>query len=191
MLTSEGSVEATADYFIRLLHKMIRQRVNSFEVRVDAQHDFNVHTQKVMQDMVWTGTCRSWYGKVTGLWPGSSLHYIQVLSEDRWEDYEWTHESERYSYWSHGLSWIEEPGLDPLGATKQDMIEAMTTLPKKDSDLSFYLWESSPLPETCFSSGQSEERVYDDGELAWKVMHDTTTSDVDKHAAVACITVPV
>ncbi|KAG7428989.1 putative sterigmatocystin biosynthesis monooxygenase stcW [Fusarium oxysporum f. sp. raphani] len=178
-----GSVEATADYFIRLLHKMIRQRVKSFE--------------KVMQDMVWTGTCRSWYkqgtnGKVTGLWPGSSLHYIQVLAEDRWEDYEWTHESERYSYWGHGLSWIEEPDLDPLGATKQDMIESMTTLPKKDSDLSFYLWESSPLPETCFADGHSEERVQDGGDLAWrKVLHATTASDVDKHAAVACITVPV
>ncbi|EXK29642.1 hypothetical protein FOXG_11810 [Fusarium oxysporum f. sp. lycopersici 4287] len=192
-----GSVEATADYFIRLLHKMIRQRVKSFEVRIDAQNDFNTHTQKVMQDMVWTGTCRSWYkqgtnGKVTGLWPGSSLHYIQVLAENRWEDYEWTHESERYSYWGHGLSWIEEPDLDPLGATKQDMIESMTTLPKKDSDLSFYLWESSPLPETCFADGHSEERVQDGGDLAWrKVLHATTASDVDKHAAVACITVPV
>uniref|UniRef100_A0A0D2Y6A0 Sterigmatocystin biosynthesis monooxygenase stcW n=1 Tax=Fusarium oxysporum (strain Fo5176) TaxID=660025 RepID=A0A0D2Y6A0_FUSOF len=178
-----GSVEATADYFIRLLHKMIRQRVKSFEVRIDAQNDFNTHTQKVMQDMVWTGTCRSWC---------SSLHYIQVLAENRWEDYEWTHESERYSYWGHGLSWIEEPDLDPLGATKQDMIESMTTLPKKDSDLSFYLWESSPLPETCFADGHSEERVQDGGDLAWrKVLHATTASDVDKHAAVACITVPV
>ncbi|KAF9775829.1 hypothetical protein IL306_006044 [Fusarium sp. DS 682] len=64
-----GSVEATADYFIRLLHKMIRQRVKSFEVRVDAQDDFNTHTQTIMQDM--------------------------VLSEDRWEDYEWTRKSER------------------------------------------------------------------------------------------------
>jgi len=131
-------------------------------------------------------------GKVTGLWPGSSLHYIQVLAEDRWEDYEWTHESERYSYWGHGLSWIEGPDLDPLGATKQDMIESMTTLPKKDSDLSFYLWESSPLPETCLADEYSEERVQDGGDLAWrKVLHATTASDVDKHAAVACITVPV
>ncbi|KAG5800561.1 hypothetical protein H9Q69_000448 [Fusarium xylarioides] len=192
-----GSVEATADYFIRLLHKMIRQRVKSFEVRVDAQDDFNTHTQKVMQDMVWTGTCRSWYkqgtnGKVTGLWPGSSLHYIQVLAEDRWEDYEWIHGSERYSYWGHGLSWIEEPALDPLGATKLDMIESMTTLPKKDSDLSFYLWESNPLPETCFVSGLPEERVQDDGDMALrKGLHAATTSDLDKHAAVACITVPV
>ncbi|KAG9496517.1 hypothetical protein J7337_011293 [Fusarium musae] len=213
-----GSVEATADYFIRLLHKMIRQRVKSFEVRVDAQEDFNIHTQTVMQDMVWTGTCRSWCklfvsghhcrtlyqpvdhvtdkqgtnGKVTGLWPGSSLHYIQVLSEDRWEDYKWTHELERYSYWGHGLSWIEEPSLDPLGATKQDMIEAMTTLPKKDSDLSFYLWKSSPLPETCFASGPPVEEVQDGGDMALrKDLHATTASEVDKHAAVACITVPV
>ncbi|KAF5597823.1 sterigmatocystin biosynthesis monooxygenase stcW [Fusarium pseudocircinatum] len=178
-----GSVEATADYFIRLLHKMIRQRVKSFEVRAGAQEDFNIHTQTVMQDMVWTGTCRSWC---------SSLHYIQVLSEDRWEDYKWTHESERYSYWGHGLSWIEEPSLDPLGATKQDMIEAMTTLPKKDSDLSFYLWKSSPLPETCFASGLPVEEAQDGGDMALrKGLHATAASEVDKHTAVACITVPV
>lgn len=131
-------------------------------------------------------------GKVTGLWPGSSLHYIQVLSEDRWEDYEWTHESERYSYWGHGLSWIEEPGLDPLGASKQDMIEAMTTLPKRDSGLSFYLWESSPLPESCFPNGRSEEIAKNDSDLVWKnVLQTTTSADVDKHTPVACITVPV
>jgi len=84
---------------------------------------------------------------VTGIWAGSSLHYIQVLSEDRWEDYEWEHKSERYSYWGHGTSWIEEPEQDPLGAGRQDMIESMTTIPKKDSDLSFYLWKSDPLPD--------------------------------------------
>lgn len=39
---------------------MIRQRVKSFNVRPDAQKDFNAHVQTSMQDMVWTGTCRSW-----------------------------------------------------------------------------------------------------------------------------------
>lgn len=163
---------------------MIRQRVKSFEVRSDAQADFDTHTQKIMQDMVWTGTCRSWCkshftiiripnralanthtsqdkrgtnGKVTGLWPGSSLHYIQVLSEDRWEDYNWEHKAERYSYWGHGFSWIENPDLDPLGAGKQNMIEAMTTIPSNDSDLSFYLWKSNPLPKSCIPAHEEEQ----------------------------------
>ncbi|KAF4995954.1 hypothetical protein FGRMN_4809 [Fusarium graminum] len=200
-----GSVEATADYFIRLLHKMIRQRVKSFEVRSDAQADFNTHTQKAMRDMVWTGTCRSWYkqgtnGKVTGIWAGSSLHYIQVLAEDRWEDYEWEHKSERYSYWGHGVSWIEEPELDPLGVRKQDMIEAMTTIPKKDSDLSFYLWNSDPLPDAGLDMVTSDE--VENG-LGHNLMEDwlkdggnghlegpaTPPAGIDAHGT--CISVPV
>ncbi|KAM0546948.1 hypothetical protein ACHAPJ_010608 [Fusarium lateritium] len=207
-----GSVEATADYFIRLLHKMIRQRVKSFEVRSDAQEDFNTHTQTTMQDMVWTGTCRSWYkqgtnGKVTGIWAGSSLHYIQVLSEDRWEDYEWEHKSERYSYWGQGLSWIEAPDLDPLGARRQDMLEAMTTIPKKDSDLSFYLWKSDPLPDDCIPdvglNKTTSVEMENDQKFTWHEglpkdvvnghLNDSTAAaaSIDTHVNGTCISVPV
>lgn len=55
-----GPIEATSDYFIRLLRKMVRQRVKSFTVKPECQADFDLHTQTLMQDMVWTGTCRSW-----------------------------------------------------------------------------------------------------------------------------------
>lgn len=55
-----GSLEGTADYFIRVLRKVIRERVESFDVRPEVQADFNEHTQNVMKDLVWSGTCRSW-----------------------------------------------------------------------------------------------------------------------------------
>lgn len=55
-----GPIEATGDYFIRIISKMIRQRVRSFDVKRYAQEDFNKHTQAFMKHMVWTGTCRSW-----------------------------------------------------------------------------------------------------------------------------------
>ena len=47
--------------------------------------------------MVFADSCRSWYkggkadGKVIGIWPGSSLHYYETLSEPRYEDYEYTY----------------------------------------------------------------------------------------------------
>lgn len=138
--------------------------------------------------MVWTGTCRSWCksmsltldlsinvvhapsshvavkrgaaGNVTALWPGSSLHYMQVLAESRWEDYEWESEGERYAYWGQGISWIESPELDPLGIEEQDAWRTTTTIPRKDSDLSFYLWKSPPLPRSCIPPFQkSKSRV--------------------------------
>ncbi|KAF4450529.1 hypothetical protein F53441_6384 [Fusarium austroafricanum] len=188
-----GSVEATADYFIRLLHKMIRQHVRSFE------------------------SCKTWSGqepagagvnkqgpngKVTGIWAGSSLHYIQVLSEDRWEDYEWEYKSERYSYWGHGLSWIEEPDLDPLGARRQDMIEAMTTIPKKDSDLSFYLWKSGPLPKACIppvagvkaeNGGKATEVEGQPKDVGNSSVNDSAAvpMGIDAQVNGTCISVPV
>lgn len=39
---------------------MARQRAKSFTVKPECQADFDLHTQTLMQDMVWTGTCRSW-----------------------------------------------------------------------------------------------------------------------------------
>ncbi|KAH6884857.1 hypothetical protein B0T10DRAFT_531035 [Thelonectria olida] len=152
-----GSLEATSDYFIRILRKMVRQGVKAFNVRPDAQADFDEHTQTMMKNMVWTGTCRSWFkkgteGKVTALWPGSSLHYMQVLAENRWEDYEWVYDKERYAYWGQGLSWIESPELDPLGLEERESSMTSTTLPRKESDLTYYLWKSDPLPPQCFAA---------------------------------------
>jgi hypothetical protein len=58
--TAIGPLEATSDYFIRIMQRMIRNRAKSFDVRQEAQDDFNTHIQEFMKDMVWTGTCRSW-----------------------------------------------------------------------------------------------------------------------------------
>ena len=85
-------------------------------------------------------------GKVTALWPGSSLHYLQVLAEDRWEDYNWEYERERYAYWGSGVGWIEDPEGDPLGEDTSESWK-MSTVPRPGGDLAFYLVESEPLPK--------------------------------------------
>lgn len=84
-------------------------------------------------------------GKVTALWPGSSLHYIQTLAENRWEDYIWEYHGSRYDYWQQGLSWIEDPLVDSLGRAEAEALHS-SSMPTKDSDISFYLQECSPLP---------------------------------------------
>ncbi|KAF9873662.1 hypothetical protein CkaCkLH20_08772 [Colletotrichum karsti] len=147
-----GPIEATGDYFIRMISKMVRQRVKSFDVRLEAQTDFDQHTQNFMRNMVWTGACRSWFkkgldGKVSALWPGSSLHYMQCLAEDRWEDYEWRYDEQRYAYWRDGFSWIEKPERDPMGLQQREYPMTMSTIADRSSDLSFYLTKNEPLPE--------------------------------------------
>ncbi|KAF4835658.1 FAD-binding monooxygenase moxY [Colletotrichum tropicale] len=147
-----GPIEATGDYFVRILTKMIRQRIKSFDVRIEAQTDFDNHTREFMRQAVWTGTCRSWFkkdvnGKVSALWCGSSLHYMQSLAEDRWEDYEWRYNGNRYAYWGNGFSWIEKPELDPLGIGEREYSKTMTTIAERSSDLSFYLGKADPLPK--------------------------------------------
>ncbi|KAL4906968.1 hypothetical protein BDW74DRAFT_167024 [Aspergillus multicolor] len=108
-----GPLEATSAYITRILLKTVRERIHSFTIKPSVQADFDAHTQLYMKDMVWTGTCRSWYknnvtGKITALWPGSSLHYMQILAEDRWEDFEITYSGNRFAYWGRGMSWLED-----------------------------------------------------------------------------------
>lgn len=109
-----GALEATADYFIRLLRKMMKQKVSSFNIREDVQADFDSHTEDFMQRMVWTGSCRSWFknsdGKITAIWPGSGLHYREFLQSDRWEDWEWKYARNRFQYWGLGFSSAETVG---------------------------------------------------------------------------------
>ncbi|ETS84116.1 hypothetical protein PFICI_02141 [Pestalotiopsis fici W106-1] len=184
-----GSLEATSDYFIRLLRKVIRQRVKAFDVRPEAQQDFDDHTQSIMRDMVWTGTCRSWFkkgvdGKVTALWPGSSLHYMQTLAENRWEDYNWDHAAERFSYWGNGISWTEDPNADKLGVEERSSMLESTTVPGSSGDISYYLWASDPLNSA--SVGSISESVTEDA-FARK---SEEWSKMQKSVAVE-ITVPV
>lgn len=71
---------------------------------------------------------------------------MQCLAEDRWEDYYWQYETERFAYWGPGISWIENRELDPLGLQIMEYHSNMTTIPDRDSDLSFYLQKSDPIP---------------------------------------------
>jgi hypothetical protein len=82
---------------------------------------------------------------VTALWPESSFHYIQTLAENRWEDSAWEYHGNHYHHWQQGLSWIEEPLVDSLGHAEAEALHS-SSMPTKDSDISFHLQEYSPLP---------------------------------------------
>ena len=133
-----GTLEITADYFVRIIKKLVHEDALWFNVRPEVQADFDGHTQMTMEKMVWSGKCNSWFknehGKVIALWPGSSLHYREFLESDRWEDFEWRYKGNRFAYWGQGFAKIEH---DP------------------DADLAYYLKPQNPLPlEAYYSSAK-------------------------------------
>ena len=81
----------------------------------DALSDYNMYCQEYLKRTVWSGGCRSWYkngkvdGPVTAMYPGSTLHYKEMLEATRWEDfdYEYTRKN-RFAFMGNGLSAREE-----------------------------------------------------------------------------------
>lgn len=63
---------------------------------------------------VWNENCRSWYktgpgpGKVTALWPGSTLHFLQAIKQPRYEDWKFAYPTDRYQYLGNKLSTAEK-----------------------------------------------------------------------------------
>lgn len=153
-----GALEATADFFIRLLRKIIAQRVKSFDIRPDVQSDFNMYTQDFMLRMVWTGSCHSWFKnsdeKVTAVWPGSGLHYREFLESDRWEDWDWRYTNNRFRYWGLGLSSVETSDDKYMEKDLSYYIQSYPNLPKEALERVSHENQISSGSETGDSSGE-------------------------------------
>lgn len=55
----------------------------SFDVKQDAQDEWNVYGEEILKRTVWTGGCKSWYknsatGRISALYPGSILHFVSL-----------------------------------------------------------------------------------------------------------------
>lgn len=66
-----------------------------------------------MKKTVWEHECNSWYkansvsGKVSALWPGSTLHYLEAIAEPRYDDWEITYKGNRFAWLGNGFSQTE------------------------------------------------------------------------------------
>ncbi|KAM0747815.1 putative flavin-binding monooxygenase [Meredithblackwellia eburnea MCA 4105] len=102
------------------IQKFQRQDIKSMEPNREKTLKFVEHTDAWMPRSVWSTGCRSWYkngkvnGRVTALWPGTGLHYIDSLSEPRWEDFDYTYadSTNPYSFLGDGFTHIEHTGED-------------------------------------------------------------------------------
>ncbi|CAG8022785.1 unnamed protein product [Penicillium olsonii] len=105
-------IEKSVDYFTACIQKMQRDNICAMSPRHEAVKRFRYYCDNYFQKTVFTSGCRSWYkngtedGRVTALWPGSSLHAMKALAHPRWEDFEYEYVSDNAVGWL-GDGWTE------------------------------------------------------------------------------------
>jgi len=109
-------IECQADYMLKFCVRWQSENIVSFAPKVEAVNDFLEHTARVVQKTVWVDDCRSWYKKHTTdpsnllLWPGSGLHFMEAMSEVRFDDFDITYRGNRFAWLGDGFSQTE---VDP------------------------------------------------------------------------------
>ncbi|KAF4551956.1 Flavin-binding monooxygenase-like protein 4 [Elsinoe fawcettii] len=113
-------IESVGDYIIKCVRKLQKENIKSMSVKRTRVKDFIKYSDAYFKNTVFADECRSWYktgDKITGLWPGSTLHCIEALRSPRWEDYEYEYKDEaqgnEMAWLGNGWSWCQrEEGAD-------------------------------------------------------------------------------
>ncbi|KAL5319214.1 hypothetical protein ACEPPN_012263 [Leptodophora sp. 'Broadleaf-Isolate-01'] len=107
------AIECQADYMLKMVNRWQTEDIYTFSPKVEAVADFIAFKDKFMEKTVWHEECRSWYknnsvsGKVTALWPGSTLHYLEAMSDVRADDWNLDYNTNRFSWLGNGFSQTE------------------------------------------------------------------------------------
>ncbi|KAF4630307.1 hypothetical protein G7Y89_g7832 [Cudoniella acicularis] len=113
-----GPLSYVGQYAIQMIKKMQGEFIKSIVPKQDITDLFNAHTQEFIKSTVWSSNCRSWYrnnetGRVNAVFPGSSLHYCQVIETPRYEDYNITYQNKHNPWAFLGLGFtIEDRNLE-------------------------------------------------------------------------------
>ncbi|KAF5373273.1 hypothetical protein D9615_007390 [Tricholomella constricta] len=109
-------IETQIDYMLKFANRWQTENIRSFSPKREAVDEFVAHKDEFMKGTVWEHDCRSWYkagsvsGKVSALWPGSTLHYMEAIAEPRYEDWEITYKGNRFAWLGNGFSQTELDG---------------------------------------------------------------------------------
>ncbi|ERS95329.1 hypothetical protein HMPREF1624_08207 [Sporothrix schenckii ATCC 58251] len=124
--SSHSSILPIMDWYTRYIFQMIdkvqTENIKAFEPKAQAVKDLYNHTHELMKRLVWSSACRSWFkmgkthGPVTAVYPGSRLHFFEMLKTVRWEDYEIDYRSgNRFQFMGNGYTNCEaDPEGDPV-----------------------------------------------------------------------------
>ncbi|KAF9893699.1 hypothetical protein FE257_009867 [Aspergillus nanangensis] len=108
------SIELQGSYIAEFLNRWQKEDIASFDPKREAVDDFMTQKDLFMDRTVWATSCQSWYknpasGKITALWPGSTLHYMETLATPRYEDFDvrYVGGGNRFAYLGNGFSQLE------------------------------------------------------------------------------------
>ncbi|KXT08570.1 hypothetical protein AC579_8310 [Pseudocercospora musae] len=108
-----GPLHTVSDYALQVIKKMQNENIKSWVPKQDITDQFNSHVQEWIKHTVWKDDCRSWYknnetGRVNAVWPGSSMHYQQVIENVRWEDMDIVRGGQKNVWEFLGMGWTVE-----------------------------------------------------------------------------------
>ncbi|KAJ5143319.1 uncharacterized protein N7515_002106 [Penicillium bovifimosum] len=118
-------IESALDYFTKCVRKMQRDNIRAMSVKREAVRRFTEYCDQYFARTVFSGKCRSWYkggtenGRITALWPGSSLHAMNAFANPRWEDFEYEYVNDNASGWL-GNGWTENERLNTIAVDYLD-----------------------------------------------------------------------
>ena len=98
----------------QMINKLQTENIKAFAPKVEAAQQLFNHTHELMKRLVWSSACRSWFkqgkihGPVTAIYPGSRLHYFEMLKNVRYEDYDITYRTNnRFQFMGNGYTQCE------------------------------------------------------------------------------------
>lgn len=104
-------LESQGDYIVKCIRKLQRENYVSMEPAMVRVRDFSDYVDAYFKDTVYMDTCNSWYrseggkgDRITGLWPGSTLHAVEALRSPRWEDWAFEGLENRLAWLGNGWS---------------------------------------------------------------------------------------
>jgi hypothetical protein len=129
-------LEAQGDYITKCIRKLQKEDYASMEPKANRVRDFTEYVGKYFEKTVYMDECNSWYrseggkgNRITGLWPGSTLHALETLRSPRWEDWDYTPldeagEQNRLRWLGNGWSVCQiADGGDPAFYLNGDVID--------------------------------------------------------------------
>lgn len=111
-------IEQSTRYIFQVINKMQLEGIKSLTPKLEPSLRFRQHADLFLQRTAWTSACRSWFkqGRTDGqaaIYPGSRLHFFELLKSPRYEDYDIKYWNENmFAFLGNGFEMREFDGRD-------------------------------------------------------------------------------
>ncbi|KAM0208249.1 hypothetical protein ACHAQD_011668 [Fusarium lateritium] len=122
-------IEKTNLYIGKIIARMAYDNVVRIEPKRKMVQAFTNYCDEFFKSTVFAEECNSWYktyevgasreqqkrGRVSALWPGSSLHAVRTMSNPRWEDFDYQYcDDDEFGWFGNGWTLAEKFVTDEL-----------------------------------------------------------------------------